>query len=109
VAIALVMLGIVLLTGIYEIGAGDVTLIAAGAGLLAGLSYAVFIFGFKYAAPHGSPQAILRSHSRYSSPYSSGRAMPTRPWSCSARRAGHCSQCWGCLARACRLSSISSA
>jgi drug/metabolite transporter, DME family len=49
----------VLLTGVYEIGAGDVTPIAAGAGLLAGLSYAVFIFGFKYAAPHGSPQAIL--------------------------------------------------
>lgn len=59
VAIAMVMLGIVLLTGIYEIGAGDVTLVAAGAGLLSGLSYAVFIFGFKYAAPHGSPQAIL--------------------------------------------------
>lgn len=58
-AIAMVMLGVVLLTGIYEIGAGDVTLIAAGAGLLSGLSYAVFIFGFKYAAPHGSPQAIL--------------------------------------------------
>lgn len=58
-AIALVMLGIVLLTGIYEIGTGDVTPFAAGAGLLAGLSYAVFIFGFKYAAPHGSPQAIL--------------------------------------------------
>jgi drug/metabolite transporter, DME family len=58
-AIAMVMLGVVLLTGIYEIGAGDVTLIAAGAGLLAGLSYTVFIFGFKYAAPHGSPQAIL--------------------------------------------------
>jgi drug/metabolite transporter (DMT)-like permease len=30
-----------------------------GAGLLAGLSYAIFIFGFKYAVPHGSPQAIL--------------------------------------------------
>lgn len=59
VAIAMVMLGIVLLTGIYEIGSGDVTPIAAGAGLLSGLSYAVFIFGFKYAAPHGSPQAIL--------------------------------------------------
>ena len=59
VAIVLVLLGVVLLTGIYEIGAGDVTLIAAGAGLLSGLSYAVFIFGFKYAAPHGSPQAIL--------------------------------------------------
>ncbi len=58
-AIAMVILGIVLLTGIYKIGAGDVTLIAAGAGLLSGLSYAVFIFGFKYAAPHGSPQAIL--------------------------------------------------
>jgi len=58
-AIAIVMFGVVLLTGIYEIGAGEVTPIAAGAGLLAGLSYAVFIFGFKYAAPHGSPQAIL--------------------------------------------------
>jgi drug/metabolite transporter, DME family len=58
-AIAMVMLGVVLLTGIYEVGAGEVTPIAAGAGLLAGLSYAVFIFAFKYAAPHGSPQAIL--------------------------------------------------
>ena len=58
-AIAMVMLGVVLLTGIYEIGAGEVTPIAASAGLLSGLSYAVFIFGFKYAAPHGSPQAIL--------------------------------------------------
>lgn len=59
VAIGMVMLGIVLLTGVYENGAGGVTLIGAGAGLLAGLSYAVFIFGFKYAAPHGTPQAIL--------------------------------------------------
>ncbi|WP_019594143.1 DMT family transporter [Thioalkalivibrio sp. ALM2T] len=59
VAIAMVMLGVVLLTGIYDIGAGDVTPIAAGAGLASGLSYAVFIFGFKFAAPHGSPQAIL--------------------------------------------------
>ncbi len=58
-AIAVVMLGIVLLTHIYDIGASGVTLIGAVAGLLAGLSYAVFIFGFKYAAPHGSPQAIL--------------------------------------------------
>jgi drug/metabolite transporter, DME family len=39
--------------------AGSVTAIGAGAGLLSGLFYAVFIFGFKYAAPHGSPQAIL--------------------------------------------------
>jgi len=59
VAIAVVMLGVVLLTQIYDIGASGVTAIGVGAGLLAGLSYAVFIFGFKYAAPHGSPQAIL--------------------------------------------------
>jgi drug/metabolite transporter (DMT)-like permease len=58
-AIAIVMLGIVLLTQIYDIGTGSITEIGVGAGLLAGLSYAVFIFGFKYAAPHGSPQAIL--------------------------------------------------
>jgi drug/metabolite transporter (DMT)-like permease len=59
VAIAMVLFGIVLLTGIYDIGAGAVTPIGVGAGLLAGVSYAVFIFGFKYAAPHGSPQSIL--------------------------------------------------
>ena len=58
-AIAMVMLGVVLLTRIYETGSGGVTPIGAVAGLLSGLSYAVFIFGFKYAAPHGSPQAIL--------------------------------------------------
>jgi len=59
VAIAVVMLGVVLLTQIYDVGAGSVTPLGVAAGLLAGLSYAVFIFGFKYAAPHGSPQAIL--------------------------------------------------
>lgn len=58
-AIVVVMIGIVLLTGIYNIGTSAVTPICVGAGLLAGLSYAIFIFGFKYAAPHGSPQAIL--------------------------------------------------
>ena len=58
-AMAVVMLGIVLLTQIYNIGVGGVTAIGVAAGLLSGLSYAVFIFGFKYAAPHGSPQAIL--------------------------------------------------
>ena len=58
-AIAVVMVGIVLLTQIYDTGAGGVTPVGVGAGLLAGLSYAIFIFGFKYAAPHGSPQAIL--------------------------------------------------
>lgn len=58
-AIAIVMLGIVLLTQLYEINASGLTLIGVVSGLLAGLSYAIFIFGFKYAAPHGSPQAIL--------------------------------------------------
>ena len=58
-AIAIVMLGIQLLTGLNEIEAGSITIIGVGAGLLSGLSYAGFIFGFKYAAPHGSPQAIL--------------------------------------------------
>ncbi len=58
-AIAMVMFGVMLLTGIYQGGSGDVTPLALSAGLLSGLSYAVFIFGFKYAAPHGSPQAIL--------------------------------------------------
>ncbi|WP_347329879.1 EamA family transporter [Marinimicrobium locisalis] len=59
VAIVMVIVGVVLLTGIYDISPGGVTPFGVGAGLLAGLSYAVFIFGFKYAAPHGSPQAIL--------------------------------------------------
>ena len=58
-SIVVVMLGIVLLTRVYDVGGSAVTATGIGAGLLAGLSYAVFIFGFKYAAPHGSPQAIL--------------------------------------------------
>lgn len=58
-AIALVMVGIGLLTKLYAISASGLSLIGVGTGLLAGLSYAAFIFGFKYAAPHGSPQAIL--------------------------------------------------
>ena len=59
IAIAMVMVGIVLLTGIYNVDSSDVTLFAIITGLLSGVSYAMFIFGFKYAAPHGSPQAIL--------------------------------------------------
>ncbi|MGB3766034.1 MAG: DMT family transporter [Phormidesmis sp.] len=58
-SMAVVMIGIVLLTQIYDTSAGRVTPIGVGAGLLAGLSYTVFIFGFKYAASYGSPQAIL--------------------------------------------------
>ena len=58
-SIALVMLGIVLLTRLYNVDAGEVTAAGIGFGLLAGLSYSVFIYGFKYATTHGSPQAIL--------------------------------------------------
>lgn len=58
-AIATVMLGIALLTRIYDTDTPGITVLGLTAGLLSGLSYAVFIFGFKYAAPHGSPQAIL--------------------------------------------------
>ena len=57
--IAEVILGVVLLTQIYDVGASGVTAVCGGAGLLAGLPYAIFIFGFNYAAPHGSPRAIL--------------------------------------------------
>ncbi|MCF7979815.1 MAG: DMT family transporter [Chromatiaceae bacterium] len=59
VSMALVLLGILLLTRVYETGAYDITLLGIVTGLLAGVSYAVFIFGFKRAAAHGSPQAIL--------------------------------------------------
>lgn len=58
-AIVLVVVGIVLLTKVYDISASGITFIGVGAGILAGLSYAIFIFGFKNAAYHGSPQAIL--------------------------------------------------
>ena len=58
-AIGMVLLGIILLTGAYKIDASDVTLVTVVFGLLSGLSYAVFIFGFRYATPRGSPQAIL--------------------------------------------------
>ena len=58
-AIGVVMLGVVLLTQAYDVTASGLTTIGVAAGLVAGLSYAVFIFGFKAAATYGSPQAIL--------------------------------------------------
>lgn len=58
-AIILVIIGVALLTQFYDIGAVSITPVGMGAGLLAGVSYAIFIFGFRYAVPHGSPQAIL--------------------------------------------------
>lgn len=58
-AIVVVIIGIALLTGIYDVGGSRITVLGVVAGLLAGLSYAVFIFGFKFAARNGSPQAAL--------------------------------------------------
>lgn len=58
-AMAVVMGGIVLLTGIYRADAGVVTPFGIAAGLLAGVGYAFFIFGFRFAALHGSATAAL--------------------------------------------------
>lgn len=59
VAIALVLAGIVLLTGIYRAESTSITGAGIAAGLMAGLSYSLFIFGFKYASGIGSPPACL--------------------------------------------------
>jgi DME family drug/metabolite transporter len=58
-AIGLVLLGVLLLTSVHMQDTASITTVAVATGLLAGLCYSVFIFAFKYAAPHGSPQAIL--------------------------------------------------
>lgn len=58
-AIVLVMVGIVLLTQLYDVSAGDVTAMGIITGLFAGLSYTLFIFGFKQASVYGSNQASL--------------------------------------------------
>ncbi|MDX6151929.1 DMT family transporter [Marinococcus sp. PL1-022] len=57
--IAVVLVGIFLLTGAYDAGGSSVTLAGAAAGLGAGLSYALFIFGFKYASAVGRPETSL--------------------------------------------------
>lgn len=57
--IVLVMGGIVLLTGVHDAEAGAVTRWGIVSGLLAGVSYAVFIFGFKNAAGEGRMPSVL--------------------------------------------------
>ncbi|MCD8509518.1 MAG: DMT family transporter [Bacillus sp. (in: Bacteria)] len=54
-----VLMGITLLTGVYNIDSISVSLLGAAAGLAAGLSYAMFIFGFKNASSIGRPQTTL--------------------------------------------------
>ena len=57
--IAGVLVGIILLTGAYNIETLSASFLGTAAGLGAGLSYAVFIFGFKNASLNGRPQATL--------------------------------------------------
>ncbi|WP_173918677.1 DMT family transporter [Halobacillus sp. Marseille-Q1614] len=54
-----VLMGIILLTGAYNTDSLSVSLLGAAAGLAAGLSYALFIFGFKNASSIGKPQTSL--------------------------------------------------
>ncbi|OLO09720.1 EamA family transporter [Salinicola sp. MH3R3-1] len=58
-SIAAVMVGIVLLTDILRSGTGQVSVWGIACGLLSGLSYALFIFGFRYARAQGPAQAVL--------------------------------------------------
>lgn len=54
-----VLLGIILLTGAYNTDSISVSFLGMAAGLAAGLSYALFIFGFKNASSHGKPPTTL--------------------------------------------------
>ena len=54
-----VLFGIILLTGAYDTESISVSLVGMAAGLAAGLSYALFIFGFKNASSHGKPPTTL--------------------------------------------------
>ncbi|SDY27965.1 DMT family transporter [Tindallia californiensis] len=58
-AIFFVMLGVILLTEVYNIGPDSISLLGLVSGLASGLSYALFIFSFKYADDYGQPQGIL--------------------------------------------------
>ncbi|WP_044022245.1 DMT family transporter [Bacillus sp. SG-1] len=54
-----VLFGIILLTGAYNTESISVSFAGTAAGLGAGLSYALFIFGFKKASSIGKPQTVL--------------------------------------------------
>ncbi|WP_121615517.1 DMT family transporter [Virgibacillus halodenitrificans] len=54
-----VLVGIILLTGTYNTNSGAVSFLGLAAGLSAGLSYTLFIFGFKNASSIGKPQTML--------------------------------------------------
>ncbi|CQR47534.1 putative DMT superfamily transporter inner membrane protein [Paraliobacillus sp. PM-2] len=54
-----VLLGIIMLTGVYHTESVSVSLYGVAAGLASGLSYTLFIFGFKNASTIGKPQTTL--------------------------------------------------
>lgn len=58
-AIGAVLFGVFLMTEAYDMSSESVTLFGILTGLGAGLSYALFLFGFKKASEHGEPQSIL--------------------------------------------------
>ncbi|AUB79421.1 MULTISPECIES: EamA family transporter [Spiribacter] len=58
-AIAAIVVGVVLLTGLYRTTPGAFSLWGVLAGLLSGISYSVFIFAFKSAGSHGRTPVSL--------------------------------------------------
>ncbi|MBO8156342.1 MAG: EamA family transporter [Bacillaceae bacterium] len=59
VCISVVLMGIILLTGAYTPESISVSFLGTAVGLASGLSYALFIFGFKNASSVGNPQTTL--------------------------------------------------
>ena len=57
--LALVMIGVALLSGFSSQAAAGLSASVIAMGLLSGLCYAIFILGFRQAAVHGSTQAIM--------------------------------------------------
>ncbi|MFZ3579155.1 DMT family transporter [Virgibacillus sp. DJP39] len=54
-----ILMGIILLTGAYNTQSISVSFLGTATGLASGLSYALFIFGFKNASLIGKPQTTL--------------------------------------------------
>ncbi len=59
ISMIIVLGGIGLLTGVYQNGLEQMNVLGISAGLLSGLSYAIYIFSFNYALKYGEPPAIL--------------------------------------------------
>jgi drug/metabolite transporter (DMT)-like permease len=57
--LALVMIGVALLSGVYSQAAMELRASVIAIGLLSGVCYAIFIFGFQKAGAHGSTQVVM--------------------------------------------------